>query len=96
MGRKKKDTFETFYFTVDDWARKYRFGINRHRWEFAPLQERDGNQLNVASSWIVAGSVGHWGHVHQRTNAYSANLEISEIDGVWKLTRLEILDERRL
>ena len=62
----------------------------------AELQERDGNQLNISSSWTVAGSVGHWGHVHQRTNAYAANLEISEMDGVWKLTRLEILDEQRL
>ena len=62
----------------------------------AELLERDGNRLDISSSWTVAGSVGHWGHVHQRTNAYSANLEISEIDGAWKLTRLEILDEQRL
>jgi hypothetical protein len=27
MARKKKDTFETYYFTVDDWTREYRFGI---------------------------------------------------------------------
>jgi hypothetical protein len=34
--------------------------------------------------------------VHQRTNGYRGNLEISEIDGVWKLTGLEILEEQRL
>jgi hypothetical protein len=62
----------------------------------AELVARDGNRLTIAGSWNVAGSVGHWGHVHQRSNGYRANLEISEIDGVWKLTGLEILDEQRL
>ncbi len=62
----------------------------------AELLARDGNQLTIVSDWNVSGSVGHWGHVHQRSNAYRANLEISEIDGVWKLTGLEILEEQRL
>jgi hypothetical protein len=62
----------------------------------AELVARDGNRLTIAGSWNVSGSVGHWGHVHQRSNGYRANLEISEIDGVWKLTGLEILDEQRL
>jgi len=62
----------------------------------AQLVARDGNLLTIASDWKVSGSVGHWGHIHQRSNGYSANLEISEIDGVWKLTGLEILDEQRL
>jgi hypothetical protein len=62
----------------------------------AELVDRDGNRLTIASGWNVSGSVGHWGHKHQRTNGYQANLEISEIDGVWKLTGLEILEEQRL
>jgi len=60
------------------------------------LIERDGNRLTIASDWTVSGSVGHWGHVHQRSNAYRANLEISVIDGAWKLTGMEILEEQRL
>lgn len=39
MPRKKahqKDKIEMFYFTIDDWFREYRFGINRHPWEFSP------------------------------------------------------------
>jgi hypothetical protein len=60
------------------------------------LVERDGNRLTIAGDWNVSGSVGHWGHMHQRANAYRANLEISEIDGVWKLTGLTILEEQRL
>jgi hypothetical protein len=62
----------------------------------AELVARDGNRLTIEGSWNVSGSVGHWGHVHQRSNGYRANLEISEIDGAWKLTGLEILDEQRL
>ena len=62
----------------------------------AELMKRNGDILTIASDWNVSGSVGHWGHVHQRTNAYRAVLEVSEIDGVWKLTDLEILEEQRL
>lgn len=39
MPRKKgrrNDKFEMFYFTIDDWFREYRFGINRHPWELSP------------------------------------------------------------
>jgi hypothetical protein len=60
------------------------------------LKDRSGNRLTVTSEWVVSGSVGHWGHVHQRINGYQAELEISEIDKVWKLTGLEILQEERL
>ena len=62
----------------------------------AQLEDRVANRLSINSEWNVAGSVGHWGHIHQRTNRYLANIEISEIDGVWKLTGLEVLDEQRL
>ncbi len=60
------------------------------------LKDRSGNRLTISSEWVVSGSVGHWGHVHQRANSYQAELEISEIDKVWKLTGLEILQEERL
>ena len=33
---KTEGLLEYFYFTVDDWFREYRFGINRHPWEFSP------------------------------------------------------------
>jgi hypothetical protein len=47
-------------------------------------------------TWNVAGSVGHWGHIHQRRNQYEARFTIEAIDGVWKITGLEILQEERL
>ena len=42
------------------------------------------------------GSVGHWGHVHQRRNRYRADLSVAPRDGAWKITELEILEESRL
>jgi hypothetical protein len=56
----------------------------------------EGGAFVARTTWNVHGSVGHWGHVHQRSNGYQADLEIAPVDGVWKLTRLEILDEQRL
>jgi hypothetical protein len=46
--------------------------------------------------WNVTGSVGHWGHVHQRRNRYRADLVVAPRDGAWKITALEILEESRL
>jgi hypothetical protein len=62
--------------------------------EPSPLR---GEQGFVARAlWNVAGSVGHWGHIHTRTNQYEAELTIQPVDGAWKLTDLEILQEERL
>jgi hypothetical protein len=47
-------------------------------------------------TWNVSGSVGHWGHIHQRTNQYVARLTVRAIDGAWKVTDLELLQEERL
>ena len=46
--------------------------------------------------WDVSGSVGHWGHVHRRTNRYHADLGIEPVGRVWKLTSLQMLEEERL
>ena len=40
--------------------------------------------------------MGHWGHIHQRRNQYDAELTIEPLDGTWKITGLELLDEVRL
>jgi hypothetical protein len=44
----------------------------------------------------VVGSVGHWGHLHERRNRYRAMLEVVPREGLWKLAELEILEEERL
>ena len=56
----------------------------------------DAGGFVANASWNVAGSVGHWGHVHQRRNHYRAELSVSPEDGSWKLVGLEILEEERL
>jgi hypothetical protein len=56
----------------------------------------EGGGFVARATWNVHGSIGHWGHVHQRSNRYQAELEITPVDGIWKLGGLEILDEERL
>jgi len=51
---------------------------------------------DVRAKWTASGTVGHWGHVHLRKNLYEADLRIEGTDGVWKLTRVQLRDERRI
>ena len=59
----------------------------------APLDDGAGFQVDV--SWVVGGSVGHWGHIHQRRNRYRADLNIEPLDGTWKITAMNVLSEER-
>jgi hypothetical protein len=54
-----------------------------------------GGGLQTFCRWTVKGSVGHWGHVHQRTNHYAAVLTMQPLEGHWKITGLDILREER-
>ena len=56
----------------------------------------DGPGFKGLCTWNVAGSVGHWGHIHQRRNRYEAELTVEPVDGQWKITGLELLSEERL
>jgi hypothetical protein len=53
-------------------------------------------QLVFHAKWTAMGTVGHWGHIHIRKNQYEANLSVEPIDGVWKITDLELLEEKRI
>ena len=50
----------------------------------------------ASATWNVGGSVGHWGHVHQRRNQYRAELRVAPVAGTWKLADMKILEEERL
>jgi hypothetical protein len=52
--------------------------------------------FSATATWNVSGSVGHWGHVHQRRNQYRAIVGVAPIDGEWKLVAMEVLEEERL
>ena len=56
----------------------------------------EGPGFRATSTWNVAASVGHWGHIHQRRNQYVAELRIEPVDGVWKITSLELIEEKYL
>ena len=52
--------------------------------------------FTVRTRWIIVGTVSHWGHVHQRSNLYEADLTISSANGAWKITEFEVLGQERL
>jgi hypothetical protein len=66
--------------------------------EEASAKRIDANGLRYAihGRWTALGTVGHWGHVHQRKNRYDAVLTIAPQDGVWKIVALELNDEQRI
>ena len=48
------------------------------------------------AKWTAMGSVGHWGHTHIRQNQYEANVTVEPVEGAWKITDLELLEEKRI
>jgi len=54
----------------------------------------DGRSYNCR--WLVSGTVGHWGHIHTRTNKYLAVINIRPVEGVWKMVGLDIIEEVRI
>lgn len=64
----------------------------------ATAKRLDGASLAYAlrGQWTAMGTVGHWGHVHTRQNLYDAVVTIEAIDGVWKITDIDVLEENRI
>jgi len=52
--------------------------------------------FKVKADWTVNGSVGHWGHIHQRSNRYLAELDVVVDGEQWKLRNMNVLQEERL
>ena len=66
--------------------------------EDAKIQSGPGNALTnkIKARWTAAGTVGHWGHVHTRKNLYDALVTIEPVDGSWKITGLDLVEEKRI
>jgi hypothetical protein len=66
--------------------------------EAARAEAVDGEELTYAlhGTWTALGSVGHWGHVHQRKNRYQAVVTVAAQGDAWKIVDLELMDERRI
>lgn len=60
------------------------------------LQPSEPDALTVHTDWTVTGRVGHWGHAHNRTNAYLAELVVAPVNGSWKILDFDVLREDRL
>jgi len=58
--------------------------------------DSDKPGLAYECQWRVGGTVGHWGHIHRRTNQYRAIVNIIPVSGVWKMNGLDIIEEIRL
>jgi len=52
--------------------------------------------LDLRAQWKALGKVGHWGHIHSRQNRYDAIVTIKPVAGSWKISDLELLEEKRL
>jgi hypothetical protein len=55
-----------------------------------------GGSFLATATWVVRGSVGHWGHLHERSNRYRAEIDVRPVEGVWKVANLLLLQEERL
>ena len=62
------------------------------------VNQFDDNPLGrlFHAEWTAMGTVGHWGHIHMRKNQYEANIAVEPVSGAWKITGLELLEEKRI
>ncbi len=58
--------------------------------------ETDKAGLAYKCTWQVKGIVGHWGHIHSRTNQYNAVLYIEPVNNVWKFVNIDMIEETRI
>ena len=56
----------------------------------------EDNSFIAEATWTVNGSVGHWGHIHQRSNRYEAEFVIGSVDNVWKIKTMKVYNEERI
>jgi hypothetical protein len=57
---------------------------------------KSDDAIDVKTNWSALGTVGHWGHVHTRRNVYDAVLTLAVVDGSWKITGIDVLEETRV
>ena len=62
----------------------------------AELVDGDGLSYELHGQWTALGTVGHWGHLHQRKNRYEAVITVTAQDGHWKIVGLDLRDEQRI
>ncbi len=64
--------------------------------EVRSVEPRGEGAFDADATWLVGGTVTHFGHRHFRQNRYDARVSLEPVDGVWKISAIEIFDEERL
>jgi len=55
----------------------------------------DASGFRTLAEWTARASAGHWGHAHRRTLRFRALMELAEVEGVWKLIGLTVVDAKQ-
>ncbi len=61
-----------------------------------PDPDRPEILMEVSYRWQVDGNVTHWGHVHERTNEYLAELGVRGSEDGWRIESVRILEQERI
>jgi hypothetical protein len=64
--------------------------------EVRSVEPQGEGAFDADATWLVGGTVTHFGHRHFRQNRYDARVSLVPIDGVWKISEIEIFDEERV
>ena len=51
--------------------------------------------FSCRSTWTVAGTVEHWGHIHERQNQFEAVFCVEPRDGSWKITDMSVENQQQ-
>jgi|GEM_PF-446156 len=62
-----------------------------------PLPEKEEAEgFRARCEWATIGEVTHWGHTHERTNVYEAEIRFDPVNNSWRITGLDLRDEKRI
>jgi len=64
--------------------------------QYEPMAEASSARLSIQCRWRVHGAVEHWGHSHKRLNEYHAKYVLRPRDGCWKITDVEVKEQKRI
>lgn len=65
------------------------------------LNKLDGIQWHpeggcqVDATWVVRGTIGHFGHSHERQNRYRARIRMLSEAGAWRICSVQITEHER-
>jgi hypothetical protein len=61
-----------------------------------PGAEPASGSFRTRAEWVTIGQVTHWGHTHERTNRYEAEMTLVALERRWSISELDLLNEERL